>query len=75
VLGPEKHQKIEPIKMTEMLMLSVNTAITVGIVKKIKNNELELSLKIPIVPFKGENVGIARNISGHWRLVGFGEIS
>ena len=74
VLGTEKHERVEPIKMSEMLMLSVNTAITVGIVKKIKNNEIELSLRIPIVPFKGENVGIARNISGHWRLIGFGEI-
>ncbi len=65
---------ISPIKPSETLMLSINTAVTVGLVKKIKGNELELSLRIPVVPFKGNNVGIARNINGHWRLIGYGEI-
>ena len=57
-----------------MLMLSVNTTITVGTVEKIDKDELELSLNIPIVALKSDNVGIARNINGHWRLIGFGEI-
>ena len=65
---------IDNIKMSEMLMLSVNTSMTVGVVKKIDKSEIELSLKIPIVPFKGNNVGIARNINSHWRLIGYGEI-
>lgn len=72
VLG--NNQKIEPIKTKEMLMLSVNTTITVGTVEKIKNNEIEMNLRIPIVALKGENVGIARNIGGHWRLIGWGEV-
>jgi translation initiation factor 2 subunit 3 len=74
VLGSETHEKIEPIKTKEMLMLSVNTTITVGTVEKISGNELELSLNLPIVALQGENVGIARNIGGHWRLIGQGEI-
>ena len=55
-------------------MLSINTTTSVGQVKKIKAKEVELALKIPIVPLKGESIGLARNISGHWRLIGFGEI-
>ncbi len=74
VLGTAEHKKVEPIKTKEMLMLSVNTTITVGIIEKISGDELELSLNIPIVSLKGDNVGIARNIQGHWRLIGFGEI-
>lgn len=74
VLGMENKKEVEKIKPKEMLMLSVNTAITVGIVEKIKDNEVELSLNIPIVPLKGESVGIARNIDKHWRLIGFGNI-
>lgn len=66
--------KIENPKPSEMLMISVNTATTVGIVKKIKGEELELSLKIPIVPFKEDNIGIARNVNNHWRLIGHGKI-
>ncbi len=74
VLGEEKKTKVENLKPSEMLMLSINTTTTVGQIKKIKGNEIELSLKIPIVPIKGDSVGLARNIHNHWRLIGFGEI-
>jgi len=74
VLGEEKKTKVENLKPSEMLMLSINTTTTVGQIKKIKANEIEISLKIPIVPIKGDSVGLARNIHNHWRLIGFGEI-
>ena len=80
VLGAEDKKPVEPIKTKEMLMMSVNTTITVGTVEKIKNDaingtsEIEVSLNIPIVALKGNNVGLARNFKGHWRLIGFGEI-
>ncbi len=66
--------KIEPLKTNEYLMLSANTATTVGTVIRIKGNDIELVLKIPIVPFKSERVGLARNYQGHWRLIGWGEL-
>ena len=76
ILGVSGHQKTEPIKTKEMLMLSVNTTITVGTVEKIdkEGKEIELSLNIPIVAITGNNVGIARNFKGRWRLIGWGEI-
>ena len=74
VFGTEEHQKVDMIKTKEMLMLSVNTTITVGTVEKISDEEIELSLNIPIIALKGNNVGIARNLNNHWRLIGFGEI-
>ena len=74
VFGAENKKEVEEIKTKETLMMSVNTTITVGVVEKIKDSEIELFLKIPIISLKGENVGIARNINGHWRLIGFGEI-
>jgi translation initiation factor 2 subunit 3 len=74
VLGTGKHEAVQGIKSNEMLMLSLNTSITVGHVKKMNGESVELSLKIPVVPLKGESIGIARNLNGHWRLIGFGEI-
>lgn len=74
VLGTTEQKKVEEIKIKEMLMLNVNTTTTVGIVEKIKEDEIELNLNIPIVALKSDNVGIARNINNHWRLIGFGEI-
>jgi len=76
VFGTGKHEQVEPIKTKELLMLSVNTTITVGTVEKLSSDgkEIELSLNIPIIALKGDNVGIARNIENHWRLIGFGEV-
>ncbi len=74
VVGMQGHKNVEDIKSMENLMLSVNTSTTVGTVKIAKNNEAEIKLRIPVVPLKGESVGIARNINSHWRLIGFGEI-
>ena len=74
VLGIGSHKEVEPIKTKEMLMLSVNTTITIGRVEIIKDDKIELSLNIPIIALKGNNVGIARNIDNHWRLIGWGEI-
>lgn len=74
LFGSTGAQKVEPLKMSEMLLLSINTSMTVGVVKKLSPKEIELSLKVPIVPSPGENVGIARNINNHWRLIGYGEM-
>ncbi|UCD21238.1 MAG: translation initiation factor IF-2 subunit gamma [archaeon] len=74
IVGSKEQIKIEPLKTKEALMLSVNTTTTVGFVEKISKDNVELLLKIPIVPFKGSRVGIARNYKGHWRLIGYGEV-
>jgi translation initiation factor 2 subunit 3 len=74
VFGTGKHEPVQNLKPNEMLMLSLNTSITVGQVTKTGKDSVDLSLKIPVVPLKGESIGIARNLNGHWRLIGFGEI-
>jgi translation initiation factor 2 subunit 3 len=74
VFGTGEHMKVEPLKASEMLMLSINTSMTVGMIKHIRKDSIEIHLKIPVVPFKGDNAGIARNIGNHWRLIGYGEI-
>jgi translation initiation factor 2 subunit 3 len=74
ILGTESADRVDPLKVTELLMLSINTTITVGQVTKINKDIVELSLKIPIVPLKGDSIGMARNIKSHWRLIGFGQI-
>jgi len=74
VFGTGRHETVDNLKINENLMLSLNTSITVGVIKKIDKESMELSLKIPVVPIKGDSLGIARNLAGHWRLIGFGEI-
>jgi translation initiation factor 2 subunit 3 len=76
VLGTGEATKVDPIKPSELIMLSINTAITVGSIKKVSkdNKQAEINLRIPIVPLKQGNIGLARNIKNHWRLIGFGEL-
>ena len=66
--------QIPPLKPSETIMLSINTSVTVGIIAKLSKEEAEINLKIPVVPFKNNKLGIARNINNHWRLIGHGEI-
>ncbi|MBI3334348.1 translation initiation factor IF-2 subunit gamma [Candidatus Pacearchaeota archaeon] len=78
-LFPEIHgstgsQKIEPLKPSEMLLLSINTSMTLGVIKRLQGTEIELSLKVPAIAFKGDNIALSRSINGHWRLIGYGEI-
>jgi translation initiation factor 2 subunit 3 len=74
VLGTEKHEIVQPLRSQELILLNVSTSITVGQIIKLKGDEADFKLRIPIVPIKGENIGMARNVGGHWRLIGFGEI-
>ncbi len=76
VFGAEQNTKVENLKPSELIMFSVNTGITVGMIKtvNIKTNEAEIHLRIPIVPIKSGNIGLARNINNHWRLIGYSEL-
>lgn len=62
------------LSQKETIMLSINTTITGGVIQKITEKEIEVQLKMPAIFFKGDDVGIAKNIHGHWRLVGYGEV-
>ncbi|MGV8142024.1 MAG: translation initiation factor IF-2 subunit gamma [Candidatus Pacearchaeota archaeon] len=66
--------QILPLKPSETIMLSINTSVTVGMINRLNAKEAELTLKIPVVPFKNTRLGIARNVNNHWRLIGQGEI-
>jgi len=74
VLGSEEQKKVDELKTKEMLMLSVCTTISVGTVESIKNGEAVLNLNIPVVAIAHDQIGLARNVGGHWRLIGWGEI-
>ena len=74
ILGEEENKKIEDLKPSELIMLSINTTTTVGKIEKMTKDQITLSLRIPAIPIVGDSVGLARNINGHWRLIGFGEI-
>jgi len=72
VVGAGDELRIEPLKMKEPLMLSVGTAVTVGVVTSTRKNIAETVLKRPVCAETGSRIAISRQVGGRWRLIGMG---
>ncbi len=74
VVGTKEELDVEPVKLTEPLMLNVNSAATVGIVAELRKNKIKCKLKLPICADPGSRVTISRRIGNRFRLIGYGAI-
>ncbi len=74
VVGTEEELAVEKIKMNEPLMLSVGTAITLGVVTSARDDVVEVKLKRPVCAESGWRVAISRRVGSRWRLIGAGTI-
>jgi translation initiation factor 2 subunit 3 len=72
VVGSESEVNVEPLKIKEPLMLSVGTAVTVGIVANARKDQIEAVLKRPVCAEAGARIAISRQVGGRWRLIGMG---
>ncbi len=72
VVGTAKELNVEPLKMNEYLLLNVNSAATMGVVKQLTNDVVTLNLKLPVCAWIGSRFTISRPIAGRYRLIGFG---
>ncbi len=72
VVGSASELHIEPLRLKEPLMLSVGTAVTVGVVTASKKNVVEVILKRPVCAEVGSRIAISRQVGGRWRLIGMG---
>ena len=74
VVGTKEELSVEPIKMSEPLMLNVNSAATVGIVVDLKKKNVTCRLKIAVCAELNSRVTISRRIGNRFRLIGYGNI-
>jgi translation initiation factor 2 subunit 3 len=72
VVGATNELAIEPLKHNEPLMLSVGTAVTVGVVTNTKKEMVEIQLKRPVCADLGARIAISRQVGARWRLIGMG---
>lgn len=72
VVGATNELVIEPLKHNEPLMLSVGTAVTVGIVTNARKDLVEVTLKRPVCAELGSRIAISRQVGARWRLIGMG---
>ena len=71
MVGAKDKLVVDPLKKGELLMLNVNAAATVGIVKEFGKNEITCTLKRPVCASPGARVTMSRNIGQRWRLIGY----
>jgi translation initiation factor 2 subunit 3 len=72
VVGLKEELKVEPLRKGEMLMITVGTGITLGVVTNVKKDTFEAKLRRPVVAWDGARVAMSRRVKGRWRLIGWG---
>ena len=72
--GSNDEFTIEPLRHNEPLMLSVGTAVTVGVVVNTKKDVVDVVLKRPVCAALGSQIAISRQVGGRWRLIGMGTL-
>lgn len=75
VVGATSELSIEPLKHHEPLMLSVGTAVTVGVVTSARKDLAEVTLKRPVCAEPGARIAISRQVGARWRLIGMGVLT
>ncbi|MCI4322633.1 MAG: translation initiation factor IF-2 subunit gamma [Thermoplasmata archaeon] len=71
VLGIERELKVEKIRTSEVLAVTVGTTIAPGKVTSARGDEVELTLGRTVTVFPGSRVAISRRLNA-WRLIGYG---
>ncbi len=71
VLGAQREIKVEKIRTSEMLAITVGTTVASGKVTSARGDEVELALNRSVTVFPGSRVAISRRLNA-WRLIGFG---
>src|SRR3989475_10300891 len=74
VVGVPEDLRVEGIKTSEPLMVSVGTATTVGVVTSARENRADMALKIPVVAEPGQRVAVSRRIGGRRRAIRHGAL-
>ncbi len=71
VLGAQRETKVEKIRTSELLGVTVGTTVSAGKVTSARGDDVELSLSRPVTVFHGGRVAISRKLTA-WRLIGYG---
>jgi translation initiation factor 2 subunit 3 len=71
VLGAEREIKVEKVRTSELLAVTVGTTVAPGKVTSARGDDVELSLQRPVTVFPGSRVAISRRLNA-WRLIGYG---
>lgn len=66
--------RVEPIRRGEALRLNIGTAVTIGVVTWLRDNQATVKLRRPVCPPPNARVAVSRRVENRWRLIGSGVI-
>lgn len=72
VVGLKEEIEVKPFMKKEVLMLNVNSAVTIGVITDLKKKEITCHLKKPLCAYPGERITLSRRIGDRFRLIGYG---
>ncbi|MBT5740230.1 translation initiation factor IF-2 subunit gamma, partial [Candidatus Woesearchaeota archaeon] len=72
VVGTKEETDVKPLAKKEMLMLNVNSAVTVGVVTDPSKKNTTCTLRKPVAANVGDRITISRRIGDRFRLIGYG---
>jgi len=73
-VGSAGETKVTPIKVDELLRVSVGTAPVPAKVTKVTSDNVEIEFRRPVCIFAKGSVALSRRIAERWRLIGAGVI-
>ncbi len=74
VVGVKEEVEVVPITQGELLMINVNSAVTLGQVTDTSKKIISLNLRLPVVASKNDRFAISRRVGSRWHLIGVGEL-
>ena len=74
VVGTKNIQDMGELKTREPLVLTVGTSTSVGVPITLKENIVDLKLKMPVCAHAGQRIALSRQVDGKWHLIGYGII-
>lgn len=74
VPGTKEQVRVEPLKPKETIMITAGVAVTLANVDSVGREVASLTLRKPIVAWRGMRVAVSKQVLGRWRLVGWGHI-
>jgi len=74
VVGVKEEVEVVPITQGEMLVINVNSAVTLGQVTDTSKHLISLNLRLPVVASKNDRFAISRRVGARWHLIGIGEL-
>jgi translation initiation factor 2 subunit 3 len=74
VVGTKEEKAVDPIKSSELLMINIGTATTIGVVSSARGKTADVTLKLPVCAESGQRVALSRRVGARWRLIGYGII-